>query len=127
PALSPRKLGTFNTREIDVSKLGIKSTLDFQKVSYQQTVDGLHRLRDTVMPAVGEGHGREYFRDLDSKLGLSGDNGYSRLFDAYYTEGQGIKVDWSGNGWEVINGRHRLAAAIWEGFDEVPVFIRRPQ
>jgi hypothetical protein len=122
--IGARSLGTMSLSEMNRSQLGVQGPSDFQKVPYSTVVSGLHRLRETVIPAVNQGLGADYFKTLDAEKGLNGADSYFAVYDAYYSESSGIKVDWTSSGWDIVNGHHRIAAAIWEGFTDLPAFVR---
>ena len=100
----------------------VKGPEDFHKTSYEEMVEGLHKLQEVVQPTVESGHGVDYFRDLDQKLGLDYEHGYQRIYEAFYGD-SAIRLEKTGHAYRVINGAHRLWAAKQLGIQNVPAWV----
>lgn len=95
--------------------------------SYAQIADGVHKLQDTVRPAVGAGQQRDYFQGLDREQGLDpATNGYTKVYDSFYGSDP-VTVAKDGNHYEVDKGRHRLYVAQAEGLDSLPARVKERQ
>ncbi len=123
----PRAYATRRDRPFPIARLGlddlhVKGPEEFKKVSYQDMVEGFHKLTSLVRPAVEAGTDRDGFRALDAKLELSVEDGYLRIYDAFYGR-EPIRVVWDGQRWAADNGHHRLYVAMKLGIRDVPAEI----
>ncbi len=95
--------------------------------SYAQIADGVHKLEDTVRPAVGAGKERDYFQSLDQQQGLDpAKNGYTKVYDSFYGSDP-VTVAKDGRHYEVDKGRHRLYVAQAEGLESLPARVKERQ
>ena len=96
--------------QIDFEQSHVKGPSDFLKVTYDEMVTGLHKLQNTVLPAVEQGADKDYFAKLDRKQGLPFQHGYQRIYEAFYGA-EPIRVEKNGENYNAINGYHRLFVA----------------
>jgi len=108
--------------QIDVSDSTVSGTEDFHKVSHDEMVRGFGKLVGTVRPAVTGGADGDYFSKLDDAGGLDYENGYRRVYDAFYGDSS-IRLEKIGSRYNVINGYHRLAVARELGVRTVPARV----
>lgn len=108
---------------IDTSDMDhVNGPEDFQKVSYEEMVDGFHKLDTVVRPAVEEGADGDYFYNMDRQQGLDYANGYQRVYDAFYG-GTAIRLNKDGERYNVVNGYHRLYVADRLGVKSIPARV----
>ncbi len=112
---------------IDLSGEHLYDRQDPRGDSYAQIADGVHKLQDTVRPAVGAGKERDYFQSLDQQQGLDpATNGYTKVYDSFYGSDP-VTVGKDGNNYDVDKGRHRLYVAQAEGLDSLPARVKERQ
>ena len=109
--------------DIDFTESYVRGPDDFKKVSYEEVVAGFSKLENAVRPAVYMGANGDYFSRLDSEKGLSYEQGYRRIYDAFYGEDR-IVLDHTGGQLGVTNGYHRLFVAQSLGITSVPALVR---
>ncbi|MBM3239285.1 hypothetical protein FJZ31_23580 [Candidatus Poribacteria bacterium] len=113
--------------EIDVANLpmpeDISKDLDFQKVPMDEMKAGLKMLQE-MLPIIesGVGASKEYWAKRDNELGLDYPNGYLRIYEAFYGH-DAIRVEKSGNNYDIVNGRHRIWLAKQMGIGKLPVSL----
>lgn len=107
---------------------GIEGFSDFQKLSMEEMELGLSRLEE--MQAVidsGVGNNSAYWADVDCQKGLSSENGYQSVYEAFYSE-QGkiknIRVNKVDGNYEIENGNHRIWLAKQMGLKTLPVRMK---
>lgn len=108
--------------QIDPSESHVKNSRDFNKVSYQEMVEGFHKLQEVILPALQNGADGNFFAQLDADQGLQYETGYERIYDAFYG-GDAIRVNKTGDRYDIINGYHRLFVAKELGIEEIPVQV----
>lgn len=108
--------------EIDLSDSYVHSPDDFHKISHAEMVAGIRTLEAVVRPAVEQGKDADYFSDLDAQQGLSDSQGYRRIYDAFYGQ-DAITLERAGNGYQVLNGFHRLYIARELGITSLPARV----
>lgn len=108
--------------QVDLSDSPVKNPEDFRKVSHDKMVDGFHKLQEEVRPAVERGADGDYFSRLDDERGLDYENGYRRVYDAFYGD-SAIRLEKAGDNYDVINGYHRLAVARELELNAVPARV----
>jgi hypothetical protein len=101
---------------------------DFRKVSEATMRQGLLRLQE-MRPAIESGAGAnvDYWRQKDASLKLAYEDGYQRVYEAFYGH-DAIRVEQEGATFTVVNGRHRLHLAQEMGIGSLPMRVveRRP-
>lgn len=107
---------------VDLSNSPVLGESDFRKVSHAEMVEGFQKLETTVRPAMGTGADGEYFSDLDKSQGLDYEHGYRRVYDAFYGSDP-IRLDRTGDTYNVVNGYHRLAVAKELGITALPARV----
>jgi hypothetical protein len=70
----------------------------------------------------GEGRSSDYWADMDRKYGLDYENGYQRVYDAFYGQ-SAIRLTKDGTEYDIVNGRHRIAVAKEMGIDTLPARV----
>lgn len=108
--------------QVDLSDSPVKNTDDFRKVSYNEMIEGIHKLQEEVRPAVERGADGEYFSRLDEVRGLTHENGYRKVYDAFYGD-SAIRLEKMGNNYDVVNGYHRLTVARELELNTVPARV----
>jgi hypothetical protein len=71
---------------------------------------------------VAQGHGADYFAQLDVAQGLSGEDGYQHIYEVFYG-GDAIRLNKVGNSYDVVNGYLRLYIARQLGLISVPAHV----
>jgi hypothetical protein len=101
----------------------ISNALDFQKIPVDEMKVGLKKLQE-MMPIIesGVGASNEYWTKRDNELGLDYPNGYLRIYEAFYGH-DAIRVEKSGNNYDIVNGRHRVWLAKQIGIGRLPVSL----
>lgn len=108
--------------QIDLSDSYVQGPTDYKKVAYDIMVEGVHKLADVVLPAVGNGANADYFDELDRQNGVAYTDGYRRVYDAFYGSDP-IRLEKSEGGYKVIGGYHRLLIAKHLGLPEIPASV----
>lgn len=87
---------------------GINDAGNFKKISMERMTTGILRLQE-MEPTIESGIGAksDYWADYDAHNGLDYANGYQQVYDAFFGGGA-IKVEFDGNKYDIINGRHRI-------------------
>jgi hypothetical protein len=125
PASQTFRLG--NVREVILADLpaieDINGPGDFHKVSLIEMQAGLQRLQE-MLPVIqsGAGAGSDYWADYDRAHGLDYPNGSQRVYEAFYGQ-DAIRVECTGEGYDVIDGRHRIWLARRMGWVRLPVRV----
>lgn len=101
----------------------IKDDSDFSKTSMSRMKDGFRKLQK-MMPRIqsNEGSKGEYWFSKDQKLGLSYEQGYQRVYDAFYGS-EPIRLEKRGDNYSIINGRHRIMVAKQMGIKTIPASV----
>jgi hypothetical protein len=101
----------------------ISNALDFQKIPVDEMKAGLKMLQE-MLPIIesGVGASNEYWTKRDNELGLDYPNGYLRIYEAFYGH-DAIRVEKSGNNYDIVNGRHRVWLAKQIGIGRLPVSL----
>lgn len=110
--------------DVPVSELpdpDLRGEEDFSKVSASEMRAGLHKLQE-IRSSRGQGKGLDgdYWSQVDSQRGLSHQNGYRRIYDAFYGD-SAIRVEKVNGKYDIINGRHRVWLAKRMGITHLPV------
>lgn len=100
----------------------VKAPEDFHKVSHDEMIEGFNKLDQVVDPAVENGADGDYFRKLDQSEGLDRENGYQRVYEAFYGD-DAIRVVKDGDTYALENGAHRVTVAQETGRDTVPARV----
>jgi hypothetical protein len=102
---------------------GIQGTEDFHKISEQEMKAGILRLQE-MQPAIASGTGAnsDYWAAYDTAHSLEYAVGYQRVYDAFYGN-DAIKVNFDGEKYDIINGRHRIWLAQGMGIDFLPMRV----
>ena len=108
--------------EINLNDSYVHGLEDFKKVSYKAMVNGIEKLQSTVHPAVAAGANGDTFSDLDAQQGQSYEQGYRRIYDAFYGD-DAIRLEKVKGQYQVINGYHRLFVAQQVGLDSLPANV----
>jgi hypothetical protein len=108
--------------KIDTRDTQVYESNDFQKVSKPQMIDGLTKLVHEIVPAIKEGANGDDFSELDKRLGIDYENGYRRIYDAFYGN-DSIRLVKDGDTYEVVNGYHRIYVAKELGLDSLPALV----
>lgn len=108
--------------EINLSDSYVHSLEDFKKVSYEAMVNGIEKLQVTVRPAVAAGANGDTFSDLDAQQGQPYEQGYRRIYDAFYGD-DAIRLEKVKGQYQVTNGYHRLFVAQQLGLDSLPANV----
>lgn len=100
---------------------GISGDGDFRKVPSDEMRAGLRRLQE-MMPVIqsGDGADPDYWSHKDAALGLEHNDGYRRIYDAFYGD-NAIRVTLDNGVYDIINGRHRIWLAKQMGITTLPV------
>ena len=116
--------------EIDVANelTGVRSPNDFKKVDYATMRRGLETFRNKILPTLNSNRGKTLwdlnamFRDQDAASGTSYEHGVQRAFEAFFSQGDAIYLDRGrqDNHFKIINGRHRIKAALDAGWTAIP-------
>lgn len=109
-------------KNIDTRDTPVNNSSDFRKVSKNEMIGGLIKLVNEIEPAIKEGADSDDFSQLDAKLGLDYQNGYRRIYDAFYGN-EPIRLEKDGDTYSVINGYHRIEAAKELGIDTLPASV----
>lgn len=109
-------------KQIDFNESHVKETRDFGKVAHETMLEGFRKLQEIVLPAVEQGADGDYFAKLDREQGLPYEDGYERVYDAFYGD-DAIRVNKMGERYDVINGYHRLFVANELGLETLPIQI----
>jgi len=101
----------------------ISNALDFQKIPVDEMKAGLKMLQE-MLPIIesGVGASKEYWAKRDNELGLDYPNGYLRIYEAFYGH-DAIRVEKSGNNYDIVNGRHRVWLAKQMGISKLPMSL----
>ena len=118
-------------QDVSVDRVGLRDSpvhneSDFRKVSKAEMLEGFEKLETTVRPAVGKGADGDYFSDLDKAQGLDYEHGYRRVYDSFYGN-EPIRLEKTGDTYNVVNGYHRLAIAKEIGLTTVPAWVVEPR
>jgi hypothetical protein len=114
---------TIRVDAVDIRDLDhVRSSDDFRKVSKEEMIEGFKKLDSIVAPAVRRGADNDYFRRLDQAEGLSYQNGYQRIYEAFYGDSS-IRLERDGEVYGVVNGAHRLYVARELGRESVPARV----
>jgi len=108
--------------QIDLSDSHIQGPDDFKKIAVDTMISGLQKLASTVRPAVEKGADGDYFSDLDAQQGLDYQNGYRRVYDAFYGD-EPIRLEKINDHYQVVNGYHRLFVAQQLGLTTLPARV----
>ena len=116
--------------EIDLATelTGVGSPSDFKKVDYATMRRGLETFRNKILPTLSSSQGKTWwdlnsmFRDQDAASGTSYEHGVQRAFEAFFSQGDAIYLDRGRqeNHFKIINGRHRIKAALDAGWTAIP-------
>ncbi|GIK71670.1 MAG: hypothetical protein BroJett021_06580 [Chloroflexota bacterium] len=109
--------------QIDLSDSPVHSAADFHKVSRDEMIEGLTKLR-LVQQWIEQGATDQMLRDFDAQHGLSGAQGYHNIYQVFYGD-NAIALEQVGDGYRVINGYHRLAVAQELGWTMIPARVVR--
>ncbi|MCP4351970.1 MAG: hypothetical protein GY795_41435 [Desulfobacterales bacterium] len=101
----------------------IKDDSDFSKTSMSRMKDGFRKLQK-MMPVIqsNEGSKGEYWFSKDQKWELSYEQGYQRVYEAFYGS-EPIRLEKRGDNYSIINGRHRIMVAKQMGIKTIPADI----
>jgi len=110
-------------QHINGERSHVKGKGDFHKVSYEDMVEGFHKLNSVVKPKVLKGASGDDFSQMDALQGLDYEHGYRRIYDAFYGE-SAIHVNRIGeNCYDIDNGYHRIFVARDMGLESIPVKV----
>lgn len=102
---------------------GISGADDFRKISMEQMTDGLKKLQEMRYSIdAGIGKNAEYWSMRDHNSGLDYQNGYRRVYDAFYGH-DAIRLEYFNAQWNIINGRHRIWLAKQLGIKSLPASV----
>lgn len=110
---------------IDVSDTGVRGPEDFTKgYSPRDLAWALEAFDSVVLPAVGQGLGRDYFADRDGREGRSGARSFSDSHSGFLGS-DAIKLELRPDGrFGVTNGYHRLWVAQELNREWIPARVR---
>jgi hypothetical protein len=99
----------------------ISDASDFQKVPIDEMKAGLKKLQE-MLPVIesGVGASKEYWSKIDNERGLEHPDGYLHIYETFYGH-EAIRVEKSGDKWDIVNGRHRVWLAKQMGISKLPV------
>ena len=102
---------------------GISGPEDFKKYSVDKLQSGIEKLQE-MKPVIdsGIGNNSEYWRKYDQAHGLDVPDGYRIVYDSYYGNDH-VRVEKSGDNYDIINGRHRLWLAKQMGVESLPMEV----
>lgn len=100
----------------------VRSAADFHKVSYEVMVVWPRLLEEVIRPAVWQGADGDDFTALDARAGLDYEHGHRRVYDAFYG-GDPVRLEWTGDGYRVVDGYHRLFVARELGLATIPASV----
>jgi hypothetical protein len=100
---------------------GISGPEDFTKYSSDTLESGIQKLQE-MKPTIdnGTGNSSDYWNNYDQVHGLDVPNGYRIVYDSYYG-GDHIRVEKSGDTYNIVNGRHRIWLAKQMGIESLPM------
>jgi hypothetical protein len=106
---------------------GINGPDDFRKVNLETMQAGIRRLQE-MQPIIesDDGQRSDYWAQVDQQHGLSYDQGYQRIYEAFYGD-TAIKLERIGNQYTIINGRHRVWLAKQIGIETLPARVTERQ
>ena len=108
--------------QIDLGDSHVHGPDDFKKVPVETMLSGLQKLESTVRPAVEKGAAGDYFCALDTQHGLDYQDGYRRVYDAFYGD-EPIRLEKMNGRYQVVNGYHRLFAVQQLGLTTIPASV----
>jgi hypothetical protein len=110
--------------QIDLSDSHVHNADDFEKVSYEEMVEGLRKLEEVVHPAVRGGAHADYFSQLDAEQRLDYAHGYLKVYESFYAGDGPIKLEKIGDRYKVDHGHHRLFVARQLGLKTIPASVK---
>jgi hypothetical protein len=102
---------------------GILSGDDFKKVSKGEMEAGLNKyveMKDLI--DSGEGSTKDYWAAVDRTLGLTYEEGYQRIYEAFFGS-EPIRITKDGDTYTIENGRHRIWLAKQMGITSLPASV----
>ncbi len=113
--------GIVNISVSELPEPDITGEQDFQKVSVSDMRDGLTKLQE-IQSVVQQKQGlnTDYWSQIDRDRGLSYENGYQRVYEAFYGDTH-IRVEKVDGEYNIINGRHRIWLAKRMGITNLPI------
>jgi hypothetical protein len=102
---------------------GISDARDFSKVTPEEMQAGLLRMEE-MRPTIasGEGASKDYWAEVDQRLGLPFTAGYQKIYEAFYGD-DAIKLTKVGDTYDITNGRHRIWLAQRMGIETLPARV----
>jgi len=120
--------------DIDVANelTGVQSASDFKKVDYPTMRQGLESFLNKVVPALKSNRDKSLwelnsvFQKQDSAAGITYEHGLQRVFEAFFSQGDAIYLNRGrqDDHFKIINGRHRIKAALDAGWPAIPAKIK---
>lgn len=109
---------------IDDGDDGVTSESEFGKNYTPRDLEWAHHaFLDVVAPTLGAGMGIDDLRARDAAEGRVGTRSYADTYSGFLSD-SAIKLDADGDGFRVLNGRHRIWVARRLGLREVPARVR---
>ena len=107
---------------------GVASPKDFKKVDYATMRRGLETFRNEVLPTLNSNHGKSLwdlnsiFRGQDAASSISYEHGVQRAFEAFFSQEDAIYLTRGRQEkhFRIVNGRHRIKAALDAGWTAIP-------
>lgn len=113
--------------DVELRKLpdpdGIEGEKDFKKVPMNDMEAGLRRfseIKETLRK--GKGRDKDYWVEIDRRKGLSYQEGYQRVYEAFFGRDP-IRVTKDGEKYTIENGRHRVWLAKRMGIQNLPMSV----
>jgi hypothetical protein len=102
---------------------GISGPEDFKKYELDTLRSGIEKLQE-MKPAIdnGTGNSSDYWYEYDQAHELGVPDGYKIVYDSYYGNDH-IRVEKSGDSYDIINGRHRIWLAKQMGIESLPMEV----
>jgi hypothetical protein len=115
--------GIVNITVSDLPEPDLKGEKDFKKVSVDDMRNGLAKLQ-TIQASMQEGRGidADYWSQIDEQEGLSYQDGYRNIYDAFYGESH-VHIEKVDGKYDIINGRHRVWLAKRMGITHLPARV----
>lgn len=126
----PRGFTWVQLDEIDLTRglEGVRGPADFKKVSYDDVVKSLDRLKAEVLPNIQNlaSSPKDHFREIDAKNGDSYSTGIQRVYEAFFGDHDYVYLERGPRDarFSITNGRHRIKAARDLGWDAIPAQIK---
>ncbi len=124
---APEKPGEQGIIQVTVSDLpdvqDINGPEDFRKVSMEQMQDGFRKLQK-MAPLIksGEGANADFWTAKDQELGLSYQDGYLQVYEAFYGS-EPIRLVKKSGQFSISVGRHRVWVAQQMGIKNLPASV----